>query len=131
MNKQVLVDIVAPQMPPPAPPPYAWIALGVLCALLVLAGALYGWGRRTHIRRLAKARLRRTVHALRDGRIGPRTAVFDAAAALQPLRDRLCSDAALNLWRALDEARYARQTPSLATSEQIILRAQHLLRARC
>ena len=31
----VLVDIIAPMLPPPAPPPYGWIALGLGIALLV------------------------------------------------------------------------------------------------
>ncbi|MHB8915335.1 MAG: DUF4381 family protein [Thiobacillus sp.] len=134
MDKQVLLDIVAPLAPPPAPPPYGWIALGVLCALMVVVGAGYGFWRRTRPRRAAWAQLQRTAQALREGRVDPRTAAFQTGSALHPAV--LASDyQATGDWagflHALDQARFARQIPSVDTSEHLIVQARDFLRARC
>lgn len=133
MDKQGLLDIVAPLAPPPAPPPYGWIALGVLCALLVVVGAAYGLWRCTRLRRTAWTQLQRTARALREGRVDARTAAFQTGSALHPVvrasPDQAFED--LDFWRALDQARFARQKPSVEASEHLIAQARHLLRARC
>ena len=133
MDKQALLDIVAPLAPPPAPPPYGWIALGVLLALLVVAGAGYALWRRNRARRAAWTQLQRTARALREGRVDPRTAAFQTGSALYPVfrnSPQQSSDWA-NFWEALDQARFARQMPNVATSEHLIAQARHFLRARC
>lgn len=134
MDKQVLLDIVAPLAPPPAPPPYGWIALGVLCALLVVVGAGYGLWHRRRPRRTAWAQLQRTARALREGRVDPRTAAFQTGSALHSVvrapHDLVTGDWAEFLC-ALDQARFAQQKPSIETSEQLIAQARRYLRARC
>ena len=132
MDKQALLDIVAPLAPPPAPPPYGWIAWGVLLALLVIVGAGYGLWRRNRPRRAASVQLRRIARALREGRVDPRTAAFQTGTALPPdvLASLQISDDA-DFRRTLDQARYARQKPSVEASERLIAEAHQLLRARC
>lgn len=135
MDKQALLDIVAPLAPPPAPPPYGWIALGVGCALLIVAGLLYLRWRRNRERRLARAQLKHTAHALRQQRIDPRTAAFQIGSVLRRVfprtsRDRSSGDWA-NFSTALDQARYASQMPSAETSAQLLDQAYHFVCARC
>lgn len=134
MDKLELLDIVAPLAPPPAPPPYGWIALGVVLALLIVGGLLYlGW-RRSRSRRVALAQLRRTAHALRHQRIDPRTAAFQTGLALRRIfrtpPSQVSGDWA-HFSNALDRARYASSIPSAEASAQLLVRARHLLRARC
>lgn len=133
MDKQALLDIVAPLAPPSAPPPYGWIALGVLCALVVVVGVGYRLWRRSRARRTACTQLQRTARALREGRVDARTAAFQTGSALHPVartsphQSTDCSD----FWRALDQARFARQTPSVEASAQLIAQARHFLSTRC
>lgn len=134
MDKLELLDIVAPLAPPPAPPPYGWIALGVVLAIVIIGGVLYlGW-RRSRDRRAALAQLKRTAHALRQQRVDPRTAAFQTGSALRCVF-RTPPGQASGDWahflNALDQARFAPQMPSKETSEQLLAQARHFLRARC
>ena len=134
MDKLELLDIVAPLAPPPAPPPYGWIALGAVLAILIIGGVLYlGW-RCSRDRRAALAHLKRTAHALRQQRVDPRTAAFQTGSALRRVfrtpPSRVCGDWE-NFSRALDRARFAPEMPSAHTSAQLLARARHFLRARC
>lgn len=133
MDKQTLLDIVAPLAPPPAPPPYGWIALGTLCALLILGGVIYRFWRRSRPRRTAWSQLQYTARALAEGRVDPRTAAFQTGSALHPVRDAhyQATDDWADFFCALDRARFARQAPSADTSERLIAQARRLLRARC
>lgn len=135
MDKLTLLDIVAPLAPPPAPPPYGWIALGAVGALLMVGGLLYlGW-RRSRDRRAALAHLKRTAHALRHQRIDPRTAAFQTGLALRRVFRGTPPSQRSGDWahisNALDQARFAPQMPSAETSAQLIAQARHFLRARC
>jgi len=134
MDKLELLDIVAPLAPLPAPPPYGWIALGVVCALLMVGGPLYLVWRRSRERRAALAQLKRTEHALRHQRVDPRTAAFQTGSALRrvfrPPPSQVSDDWA-NFSRALDRARFAPQMPSTHTSAQLLARARDFLRAQC
>lgn len=134
MDKLALLDIVSPLAPPPAPPPYGWIALGVIWALLMVGGLLYLVWRRSRDRRAALAQLKRTAHALRHQRIDPRTAAFQTGSALRRVfrtpPSQVCGDWE-NFSNALDRARFAPHMPSTDTSAQLIARARNFLRARC
>jgi len=134
MDKLELLDIVGPLAPPPAPPPYGWIALGVLWVLMLVGGLLYlGW-RRSRDRRAALAQLKRTAHALRHQRVDPRTAAFQTGSALRRVvrtpPTKISGDWA-DFLNALDHARYAPQMPSAHISTQLLERARDLVRARC
>ena len=134
MDKLELLDIVAPLAPPPAPPSYGWIALGIVWVLLIAGGLLYlGW-RRNHDRRAALWQLKRTAHALGHRRVDPRSAAFQTGSALRRVV-RKPSSQAVDDWAsfsiALDRARYASPNPSAETSAQLIDRARDLLRTRC
>lgn len=139
MDKPTLVelaDIIAPIMPPPAPPPYAWIAFGVAVGVVALLGLGFFLGWRSRHRRAALAQLKRTQQALKQHQLDPRSAVFQAARALRcAYRTAPQSDAA-NEWTifldALDQARYAEQSPSIQDSVQLLERARHwIVRAPC
>lgn len=133
MDKLELLDIVAPLAPPPGPPPYGWIALGIIWALLIAGGLLFlGW-RRNRERRIALMQLKRTAYALRHLRVDARTAAFQTGSALRRVVRK--PRQALGDWasfsNALDRARYASSIPSAETSAQLIDRARDLLRTRC
>ncbi len=134
MDKLELLDIIAPLAPPPAPPPYGWIVLGTVSALVIVSGLLYlGW-RRGRERRVALAQLKRTAQALRHQRVDPRTAAFQTGLALRHVfrtpPSRSPGDWA-HFSNALDHARFAPQMPSAHTSAQLLERARHFLRTRC
>ena len=131
MNRQALLDIVAPLAPPPAPPPYTWIALGVLGALLMVGGVLYWLWQRSRLRRTARAKLQRTARALREGRVDPRTAAFQTGLALHSIMDTPSQAARdwAEFLRTLDQARFAREAPSSDTSAQLIAQARRFLRS--
>lgn len=134
MDKIELLDIVAPLAPPPAPPPYGWIAPGAVLAILIIAGVVYlGW-RRSRDRRAALAQLKRTAHALRQQRVDPRTAAFQTGSALRRVfrtpPSQVPGDWA-HFSNALDRARFAPQMPTAHTSAQLLARARDFLRARC
>ena len=134
MDKLELLDIVAPLAPPPAPPPYGWIALGVIWAILMVGGLLYlGW-RRSRDRRVALTQLKRTAHALRHQCVDPRTAAFQTGLALRRVFRTPPSQVSRD-WahfsNALDEARFGPQMPRKETSEQLLAQARHFLRTRC
>ena len=134
MDKQALLDIVAPLAPPPAPPPYGWIALGVLLALLVIIGGGYGLWRRNRSRRTASVQLQRTARALREGRVDARTAAFQTGSAIHAVvlaSPHATPDGWADFLRALDQACFARPMPSVKTSEGLIAQARDFLRARC
>lgn len=134
MDKFALLDIVEPLAPPPVPPPYGWIALGVISALLMMGVVLYLVWRRSRERRAALAQLKRTENALRHQCIDPRAAAFQTGLALRRVFDVPSSQIRedwKNFSNALDRACYAPQTPSAHTSAQLITRARELLRARC
>lgn len=134
MDKQELLDIVAPLAPPPAPPPYGWIALGIGLVVLLLGGLLYFFWRRNRDRRAALAQLKRTAHALRYQRIDARSAAFQTGSALRGIPGSLSRHASTDwesFFRALDQARFAPYMPSVDTSAQLIERARDLLRAQC
>lgn len=83
MDKIELLDIVAPLAPPPAPPPYGWIALGIAALVLLIGGLFYLVWRRCRVRRTALAQLKRTAHALRYQRVDARTAAFQIGSAVR------------------------------------------------
>jgi hypothetical protein len=134
MDKLELLDIIAPLAPPPAPPHYGWIALGVIWALLIVGGLLYlGW-RRGRERRVALAQLKRTAQALRHQQVDPRTAAFRTGLALRHVFRTPPSQSSgdwAHFLRALDQARFGPQVPTTHTSAQLLERARHFLRARC
>lgn len=134
MDKVELVDIVAPFAPPPAPPPYGWIALGIGVLILLIGGFLFLLWRRRRVQRTAFAQLKRTAHALRYQRIDARTAAFQTGAAVRRFllssRSQVSADWA-DFSQALDQARYAPQTPGADTIAQLLERARNLLRTQC
>ena len=77
-----LVDIIAPLAPPPAPPPYGWIAFGLGIALLVTLIVARVWWQRSRHRRAALAQIKHAEHALQQQQLDPRGASFKAAQAL-------------------------------------------------
>lgn len=134
MDKLELLDIVAPLAPPLAPPPYGWIALGIIWALLIAGGLLFlGW-RRNRERRIALMQLKRTAYALRHLGVDARTAAFQTGSALRRVvrtpPTKISGDWS-DFLNALDRARYASSIPSAETSAQLIDRARDLLRTRC
>ena len=134
MDKVELVDIVAPFAPPPAPPPYGWITLGIGVLILLIGSFLFLMWRRRRVQRAALAQLKRTAHALRYQRIDARTAAFQTGAAVRRLLLSSGSQASAD-WadfsQALDRARYAPQTPGTDTTAQLLERARNLLRTQC
>lgn len=103
-----LADIIAPIAPPPAPPPYEWITLGVVLLAMVLFFVLRLWLKRTRIRRLARAALKRTEHELQLGKLDARAAAFQIARALQcaaPLQEN--TEAWAEFIQELDRARFS------------------------
>ena len=134
MDKVALLDIVAPLAPPPAPPPYGWIALGVGALVLLLAGLVYLAWRRRREQRTALAQLKRTAYALRYQRVDARTAAFQIGYAVRQVSRNPQSHVSSE-WsdfsRALDQARFAPRAPSVDTSTQLLQRARDLLRTPC
>lgn len=134
MNKIDLLDIVAPLAPPPAPPPYGWIALGAVLLVLVMAGVLYLVWRRNRACRTALVQMKRAAHALHEQRIDARAAVFQISVTLRGLPGKPMSSGSAD-WadfsRALDQARFAPCIPSADTSAHLIERARDLLRTSC
>lgn len=134
MDKIALLDIVAPLKPPPAPPPYGWIALGVGVLIVLIGGLLYLAWRRRRVQRTALAQLKRTAHALRYQRVDARTAAFQIGSAVRRIfhntKNSVSPDWA-DFSRALDQARFAPRTPSADTSAQLLERARDLLRTQC
>ena len=134
MDKIELLDIVAPLVPPPAPPPYGWIALSIIVSVLLIGGLLYLVWRRRRVQRTALSQLKRTAHALRYQRVDARTAAFQIGAAVRRISRYPKSHGAPD-WaefsRALDQARFSARTPSVDTSTQLLERARDLLRTPC
>ena len=131
-----LADIIAPITPPPAPPPYAWIAFGVALGVVALLGLGYFLWRRSRHRRAALAQLKRAQHALQQHQLGPRNAAFQAALALRRAYRTAPQGEATSEWanflRALDQARYAEQSPSTQDSVQLLERTRRwIVRAPC
>jgi hypothetical protein len=131
-----LIEIVAPIAPPPEPPPYGWIMLGVTMGLVLgISAAVLGW-RRSRDRRGALLQLKLTECALQQQHIDPRVAVFQAARALQRVCRPASTVAHAHDWtdflRALDHARYAPQLPSAQDSMQLLARTrQWILHPPC
>ena len=150
-----LTDIIAPLVPPPAPPPYGWIALGVGLALLVILIVARLWWRRNRDKRAALAQVKQAERALQQQQLDPRAAVFHAAQALRraykinrpsiqfPLPPpqpspwegegaSLMDTAWTDFLSALDQARYAAQAPSVQDAAQLLAQARHWIgRAAC
>lgn len=131
-----LVDIIAPWVPPPAPPPYGWIALGVGIALLLALVFGYLFWKRSRARRCALAQLKQAQHALQQQRMEPRAATFQAALSVchayrKPSLQAISAANAAE-WNdfltALDQARYAPQTPNAQDATQLLDRARHWIR---
>ena len=135
MDKIALLDIVAPLAPPPAPPPYGWIALGVGTSILLIGGLLYLAWRRRRVQRTALAQLKRTAYALRNQRIDARTAAFQIGYTVRRISRNTKKYSVSLDWtdfsRALDQARFAPRTPSADTSAKLLERARNLLRTLC
>lgn len=134
MDKIELLDIVAPLAPPPAPPPYGWIALGIAALVLLIGGLFYLVWRRCRVRRTALAQLKRTAHALRYQRVDARTAAFQIGSAVRGISHHPQSQVFpdwSDFLRALDRARFAPRVPSVDTSTQLLERARDLLRTQC
>ena len=127
-----LVDIIAPWMPPPAPPPYGWIALGVGIALLVVLGIGYFLWQRNRKRRAALTQLKQAERALRRQKLEPRAAAFQAAQALHRAYGKSTFGDNTQPWAtflsALDQARYAPHTPTAQEAAQLLEQARHWLR---
>lgn len=131
-----LVDIIAPWVPPPAPPPYGWIALGVGIGLLLGLGVAYVFWKRSRAKRAALAQIKHAERALQQQRIAPRAAAFQAALSLR----RAYPGPALQAVQAansaewqdflatLDQARFAPQTPNAQDATQLLARTRHWVR---
>ena len=126
-----LADIIAPAVPPPAPPPYGWIALGIGVLILIAFLVLRILWRRSRDRRVALAQLKRTERALRQGRIDARAAAFQTARALHCVyrANQQRSDAASPQWTefmsALDRARYAAHPIDKRDVTQLLTQTRH------
>lgn len=133
MDKIELLDIVAPQVPPPAPPPYGWITFGIGIVALLMAAILYRLWHVRRAQRAARTQLNRTARALIHQRIDARTAAYQIAAALRQATGRP-AHALSGPWRdlthALDRARFAPRIPERETCLDLIERARLLLRSR-
>ena len=129
-NTVQLADIIAPSVPPAAPPPYGAIALGVGLTLLVaFIVARLVW-RRSRDRRAALAQLKQAERALQQQKLEPRAAVFQAAQALRRAYGK--SEGATPEWSAflsaLDQARYAPQPPSAQDAAQLLVQARRWIK---
>lgn len=120
-----LADIIAPIMPPPAPPPYEWIALGVALLALILFFVLRLWLKHTRIRRLARAALKRTERDLQRGKLDARTAAFQIARAAKcaaPLQQNTVAWGEFT--QALDRARYSPHPIDSQHATQLLAQAR-------
>jgi len=130
-----LVDIIAPWVPPAAPPPYAWIALIVgLGCVAALSLARFLW-RRGKNRRAALAQLKQAERALQHQKLEPRAAAFQVAQALRRAHSKSSSTDNTLSWVAflstLDQARYAPHAPSAHDAAQLIAQARHWINRTC
>ena len=131
-----LVDIIAPWVPPPAPPPYGWIALGVGIGLLLGLVVAYLFWKRSRVKRAALAQIKQAEHALQQQRMQPRAAAFQAALSLRRVYHQPALQAVPETntaeWQdfltALDQARYAPQAPNAQDATQLLVRARHWIR---
>jgi len=132
-----LADIIAPIVPPDAPPPYEWIALGVALFALILFFVLRLWLKRTRARRTARAALKRTERDLQHGTLDARTAAFQIARALKcspPLpalspsrgrgEDLLSAAAWTEFTQALDRARFSPHPIDIQQAVQLLAQAR-------
>ena len=126
-----LADIIAPAVPPPAPLPYGWIALGIVLFILIALIVLRILWRRSRYRRAALAQLKRTKRALQQGWLDARAAAFQAALALRPALPTLSSRGRgkpasewAEFMHALDHARYAPHAPSRQEAAQLLAQAR-------
>jgi len=131
-----LADIIAPIVPPDAPPPYEWIALGVALFALILFFVLRLWLKRTRARRTARAALKRTERDLQHGTLDARTAAFQIARALQcfpPLstlspkgggEDSLSTESWSKFNQALDHARFSPHPIDIQHAIQLLVQAR-------
>lgn len=132
-----LIDIIAPAAAPPAPPPYAWIAFGVVVLLLILFFALHGWGKRTRVKRLAYATLKRAEKDLVHGKGDARRAVFQIAQAVQyhalPQKgDTEEQGEWAEFRRELDRARFSADAIDVPYAAQLLKQARHWIgRTQC
>jgi len=121
-NAIQLADIIAPSAPPPAPPPYGWIALGLTLLLIVTLLAARRLWQRNRARRTALTLIKQTEHALYQKNLEPRTAAFQAAQALRCANKNPGNNTLewLTFLNALDQARYAAQPPSAQESVRLL-----------
>lgn len=126
-NTIQLADIIAPNTPPPAPPPYGWIALGVVMTLIFTLFILRQRWRHGRDRRTALRLIKQAEHALQQQTMTPRAAAFQAAQALRGVSQRLNRDCTPD-WAAfiytLDQALYAPQSPSVQDAAQLLAQAR-------
>ena len=130
-NTVQLADIIAPSVPPPAPPPYGWIALGACLTLAVALLVTRLWWRRGRERRAALALLKQAERALQQQKLEPRAAAFAAAQALRcagATTDRNKPEWA-TLSNTLDQARYAPQSPSAQDAAQLLAQARRWIKS--
>lgn len=131
-----LVDIIAPWAPPPAPPPYGWIALGVGIGLLLGLVVAYLFWKRSRAKRTALAQVKFAERALQQQRMEPRAAAFQAALSVRCAYPKTSLQAVQGSnvaeWRdflaALDQARYAPQSLNTQDATQLLARARHWIR---
>ena len=131
-----LIDIIAPWVPPFAPPPYGWIALGIGIVLLVALVFVYLFWKRSRARRCALTQLKQAEHALQQQRMEPRAAAFQAALSVCSAYRKTSLQAVQGAnpaeWgeflTALDQARYAPKTLNAQDAMQLLDRARHWIR---
>lgn len=126
-----LANIIAPAVPPPAPLPYGWIALGIGLLILIALIVLRILWRRGRYRRAALAQLKRAERALRQGHLDARAAAFQAAQALHCVyrTSQHSGNAASPQWTefmgALDRARYAAHAIGKQDATQLLVQTRH------
>jgi len=138
MNKPSLVelvDIIGPSVPPPAPPSYGWIIVGVALGLLAVVSLVFWWHRHRHTR-AALRQLKRTERALSRHQINPRAAVFQTVKSMRladpgsPTHQRISAEP--GFLGHLDRARFAAPTPTEHESMLLLQRARSwILHSRC
>lgn len=132
-NTIQLADIIAPNTPPPAPPPYGWIALGASLTLIVALFVARLWWRSTRNKRAALALLKQAEHALQQQKLDPRAAAFQSAQALRLAYGKSTLGDNTQAWStllsSLDQARYAPQPPSAQDAAHLLVQARHWVKA--